>query len=198
MTPDHVFDSLWFALYAPGFFWTRFDGNTRWISTADRASLRRSLRGSEILGSRCEIHPVPRYGLERTSVADSSVLWARAETGPEAEALLTWSPKPTFIFREGDTVRHTAIWALTGQLDKRWTLCLNKRLAHAIGTAKKHADPENFYFTPPGSLDEKGKSVQIIHFEPTDYSAKALAGHLPDAPDAKLMFRQRQQMRAAA
>lgn len=197
MTSPQVFEDLWTVLHVPGFFHLHLDGRAVWLSTESRARFRRTLGGSEKLGSRAQLSPVPRFGFERRSVGDSAVLWVRSETGEETEALLSWSPTPTFIFRDGSTVRHTAIWALTGELDPHWTLRLNKRLAHAIGTAKKHSDPANFYFTPPGSKDDKDKASQIVHMAPDFYGAKELAGRLPDAPNPKLAYRRRQEALAA-
>lgn len=190
-------DDLWAVLYAPGFFQVSLDNETRWLPAAERDRFRRTLGGAAKLATKTQIHPAPRGGFDRRDVASAAVLWVRAESGDESEALLSWSPKPTVIIRDGETVKHTALWALTRTLDPRWTERLNKRLAHAIGTAKKHASPETFHFTAPGSLTETGKVAQVVHASPDFYGAKELAGRLPDAPDTKALYKARQERMAA-
>lgn len=191
---DLSLDALWVALNAPGHFLCHLDGHARWLPTAERTRFSRTFGGAATLGDTAYLHPCPRYGFERQSVANCAVLWVRSESTVETEALLSWSPKPTLILREGDTVKHTALWALAGELDPLLTMRLNKRLAHAIGTAKKFANPEHFVLTPPGARTDTGKVSQVVHMaEPEDafYSAKHLAGQLQDAPDTKALYKAR-------
>lgn len=179
---EHV-EALWACLAASNFFLLRVDSEPVWLPVPDRARFRRALGGAEKLASRSELSPLPRSSESTEAIGQCSCLWARVESGKQLDALTKFTPAPSIVLRDGDTLRRTALWALTGELDEQWAERLNRRIAHKLGTPKKYADPTRFTFTTPGAIGEGGKLVRVEHMIPEFYGAKEVAGRLQEAPD---------------
>lgn len=116
---------------------------------------------------------------------DSAVLWTRVETGRALERLKRFPPGPTAVLREGGTVRHVALWALSEPLAVSKVARANKRIAHAIGAAKKWCDVD-FRLSPPGTvLRRTSRPVAVHEVGGTGelYAWGDVVGRLRDAPD---------------
>jgi hypothetical protein len=116
-----------------------------------------------------------------------SVFWAHTDSGGSSVALDSFGVKPTLVVREGSTSRRTALWALAAPLTLEWVERGNRRIAHELGTAKKRCGRSGEVFVP-GTILRKGRKrpvgVHLEHFDPKAlYTAKAVVGHLRDAPD---------------
>lgn len=130
----------------------------------------------------------PRRGWGTSSPA-IPVLWARLDGGKrQANVLRRFRPVPTFVVREGSSTRYVALWALQEPV-KGWEEIVrwNKRLAHAIGTAKKHADPDGFFVPLPGTVLRAGRGrpvpVLAARVGIETYTVQQVVGRLRDAPD---------------
>jgi hypothetical protein len=114
------------------------------------------------------------------------VLWCRVESRREADNLQRFRPAPTLIVREGATHRRVALWSLREPLTYEWLVRANKRIAHRLYAAKKHAAPE-FSFPVPGSCLRLGRCrpvpVLLERFEPVIYRPRDVVGGLREAPD---------------
>lgn len=132
------------------------------------------------VGTLCDLgehHPTEIYPAA-TDLA--SALWVQATTGEAQSRLARFSVRPTFVYRHGKTVRHTAVWALRSPLPHRWIKRANERLASALDCPRKFADPHGFSFPPPGSrwrADGKQSTTTLIEHNATAlYEAAEVVG----------------------
>ena len=135
------------------------------------------------------VSAVPRLELGNFRLTgDSPVLWVRAETRDSCKRLARFTPEPTLVLREGDTVRQVALWSLTrpcpaGKLEEA-----NGRLSYNLRTKMRHGNP-GFVFHPPGTVIRlKRREIEVVAAggsgEPVP--AGRLLGRLrsrPDPPD---------------
>ena len=158
-----------------GFHAFRFeDADTAWVDVPDRRRFTRCCQGA------VEVGAVP-YGDESYQHhGDSAVLWARIESGASLALLRAFKPYPTLLLREGQTVRYTALWAVHKPLSPENVERANKRIAHALKTAKKWAHPK-FMFQPAGS--KGARSVEVAYQSAELYPVGRVIGRLADAPE---------------
>lgn len=177
---------------ADGFIPIGFDGEVYWCD-ADRPTMfERKLRAWGWAGD-LEVFPCRFREKEMSWPWIASVLWARVESPGGRDALDGFLPAPTLVMAAG-AVR-TALWALTGELTRRESEWLNRRLAFALGARLKDAAPW-FSFSPPGTVLRAGRSkavpVVVERFSGELHSARAVAGGLADPPDARAAWLARQ------
>lgn len=189
----------WFQAKRPG-------GPEYWCDGSQAAPFTRACDRLAWLGD-ASVNAVP-YLREREVLyhGSSSVLWARCESGRQVANLRRFKVRPTLVLREGDTVRHTAFWALSEPLDPVRVDRANRRIAHWLGSPKKYCDV-GFRFAPPGAIlrwrfHHEGPAVvkrrrQVpVLVRPYGGSGEAYAwgavvGHLRDAPDPREGFLRR-------
>lgn len=123
------------------------------------------------------------------------VLWCRMEAKDAAARLRATAgrgsrvPVPTIVLREGRSSRYTAFWALE-QVSRSYPEILraNERLSWFLGGRRGYANPDNFFFAPPGSVIRKPKkapcSVMATRCGTESYELAQVVGGLKDAPDA--------------
>lgn len=142
----------------------------------------------------CLVSTVPRLDNRHGWPGRTCVLWAQLDNGRQAKALEAFRPEPTMVLREGTSVRRVALWALWGDkpLDDDWGIRANKRIAHKLGTKKKHAE-FTFTFRPPGTVLRKGREkpllVSVEHRSEAIYSAREVVGALQEAPAPSTAWR---------
>jgi hypothetical protein len=175
---------LWALLAGEaGYLAMGFDSETFWIPVDRPASFVRKVEAWGYAGD-LEVCPA-RF--RRRSFNDpmwSSVLWARVESPAGRETLAAFSPAPTLVLAAG--ARRDALWALSGELTRRWCEALNRRLAHHLGGKLKDAGPW-FGFNPPGCVLRAGRgrpvSVAVESWTGVLHGARAVAGGLADPPE---------------
>lgn len=174
---------LWQILASgTGFHELVADGERTFCPVESRWTFERTIPSCARAGMTISLSAAPRSKPDSMTVAPASVVWARLESGKGADALQRFSPAPTLVLREGKTVKRTAFWALRRPLAYDWALRANKRVAHALGAAKKHADP-SFMFTPPGcEADGKIVWVEFADEAGTLFMPNQVVAHLRDAP----------------
>lgn len=134
-----------------------------------------------------QVSAVPRPTQEHGVAGLSSVFWVRTEGGRQLERLERFRPRPSIVLEEGDSTRRVALWALSVPMNYEWVVRGNKRLAHRLGAAKKHAEPE-FMFNPPGSCLRDGRArpvlIRTVESNPDRvFKPGEVVGRLKDAPD---------------
>lgn len=133
-----------------------------------------------------ELSMVPRPSRGWGTVGKAHLLWCRSESLRQLEKLRRLKPRPTMVLREGQTVRHLAIWDLSVTLPYDYVVRGNRRLAHAIGAPKKYAEPEEL-FVPAGTCLREGRRrpVPIVHAGGSSrvFHPDEVVGHLREAPD---------------
>jgi hypothetical protein len=172
------------ALQGIGTFEITAVGSSAWLMARN---LRRTLPSLEPLCWEREpqigVVPLAKPGSYLRRV-DSSLLWARTDTGGEASALRSFRPAPTVVIRHGGV--YVAFWALWEPLDDDWRLRANKRIAHRLGAKKKYAG-DNFGVPLPGTILRFGRGrpqpVELVRYEPELRTAREVVGHLREAPD---------------
>ncbi len=151
---------------------------------------RRFLRAVEMRGvdHELEVTAAPRHP-RQLGVATDEVwcTWVRVETKKAAEKLERFRPAPTIVLREGDSVRRVAFWAMSRRHSVGQAHRANKRLAHALGAAKKWADPDEFRFAPCGCFLRDGRArpvpVLVESCSGAIWAPRQVYGRLRDAPD---------------
>ena len=129
--------------------------------------------------------PEPGFGY-----ADrASCLWVRTESKAQKAALKAFRPAPTVVLQEGATCRLVALWALAEPLGHDWVLRANKRLAHRLGSPKKHAALE-FEFPAPGSCLRHGRQRPVLIRDWVNpglpiYRPRDVVARLRDAPEPR-------------
>lgn len=118
---------------------------------------------------------------------DCHVLWAVLDSSASVEKLERFRPRPTLVLQEGDTLRRTAIWALSTPLAWDWTVRANRRLAHHFQGPKKFVEPTHALRTP-GSFRRDGRviplPIQVAEINQDGrYTAREVVRYLRDAPD---------------
>ncbi len=162
------------TLHVYGFEALDRDGFVRWLMT--RGEDRELLVGAGA-----------RHGRGFGSSDGARVLWVRVESKRQEEMLRAFRPSPTLVMKEGATCRLVALWSLWRPLGYEYLVRANERLAHAIGSPRKHAVPE-FTFAVPGSCLRLGRArpvpVRVVHFDPEAvFTPRMVVGGLRDAPD---------------
>lgn len=153
-------------------------GKTYWVPVADRAGFERKLQAASILGGWLSLRP--RIGRDRWYCDRSAVVWARCETGASMARLEMFEPRPTLILQDGESVKRTALWWLSVELNRAYLLKANERLAHAVGGVKAAAWPEG-WIEPPGP----GTRVQIASLTDALYHPNEVVG--AERPGGKLI-----------
>lgn len=132
------------------------------------------------------LFPAPRAKRGVRYAGPSSVLWARVEGSDQAQRLQRFQPRPTIVLREGSSSRATALWALHTALPLDWTQRGCERLAYALRSLRKHADPDGFWLPVPGCClrDGRTRPVPVVTVEYTDliYRPREVVGRLKDPP----------------
>jgi hypothetical protein len=142
----------------------------------------------EYLGETEEVRVslVPRPERGWGTASRSNVLWVRAESKRQLEALRRLQARPTIVLREGGNMGYLAIWELEAPIGYDQTVRWNKRLAHAIRAPKKYAEPEEL-FVPPGAClrDGRARPVPIVFAGGSGrvWAPEQVVGRLRDAPD---------------
>lgn len=112
---------------------------------------------------------------------ESSVLWARVETGKQYEELRKFTPEPTIVLNDGG-VKHVALWCVEKPLEPEDCEKVNRHLAHKLGTAKKWAGTA-FGFSPPGAVLREGRKrpvvVDVVSMSEESYPVGRIARRLP-------------------
>lgn len=130
-----------------------------------------------------------RRGQDAEAILPCAVLWAVIDSGRAGARLARMRPRPTLVLGEGDSVRRTALWALQAPLQWDWTVRANKRIAHFLGTPKKHAEPTHMIRPPGTHVRDRGlvPLPVVVHELNPDalYTPRAVVGHLRDAPPPK-------------
>lgn len=152
-----------------GFRELHVDGRTHWIPTRDRREFERKLQAASLLGGWVSL--VPRIGTDRNWIDRSSVVWVRCETGAAMAALAAFEPQPTLVLQDGETVKRTAIWWLSVELNRAYLLKANERLFHELGGVKAAAWPEG-WVSPPGP----GTGVRIASLTDALYHPDEVVG----------------------
>jgi hypothetical protein len=183
---------LWAALSgAGGYLALRFDNETYWIPASGRESFCRKLKAWGYAGD-LEVFPIRFREKSLNSPISSSVLWARVEGPAGRFALDEFQPAPSVILAAG--ARRDALWALSGELTRRWCEALNRRLAHRLGGKLKDASPW-FSFSPPGVVLRAGRkrpvSVAVERWDGELHSARDVAGGLDDPPERSEVWKAR-------
>lgn len=155
-------------------------GHHTHVQTCDTGRLRRLLASPGDFP--CRISVVPRTRPDGPVLYGAShVLWAALASGAHERALTRFRPAPSLVVREGDTLRRVAVWWLSDPvtLGPQEDGC--RRIAHALGTAKKYADP-GFMLPVPGSRVGRNR-VRVEFLDPEPRSWDRVAGGLRPAPD---------------
>lgn len=153
---------------------------TSWIGVGERRRFVGLIEhvGSE-LGRPVHVFP-PRSARRPETVRRIGCLWVVLESGKQVQAARRL-PAPTLALRDGRRVKRVLFWSLDRELDMRWGPRALRRVAHAVSAPKKWADPEAFWFVPPGV----GDWVVSARNEGAVYQPRELVGRLRDAPDPK-------------
>lgn len=182
---------LW-AMLQTGQGWFLFErpGSGVWCPAGDRARFVKWAEAMAYPGD-CAVNAVPllKYG-EDIYHTDSSVLWARVDSGRQVARLRRFRVRPTLVLREGVSVRHVALWALEEPLDPVRTDRANRRIAHWLGSPKKHCGID-FRLHPPGTvLRRSSRPVVVRPFGGSGeaYAWGGIVKGLPDAPDPTEAF----------
>lgn len=135
----------------------------------------------------CWVSLVPRRERSGLYLGLSTVMWARLDTGKQADELARFRPAPTVVLREGSSVRRVALWWVSAALNVVQLERGNKRIAHALGAKKKHATPDEL-FHPPGVVLRFGRErrplvVHVEHWSGERFTPGQVAGALRDAPE---------------
>ena len=171
------------CIRAPGFHVVRDDAASWFVKGADRRKL---LKAIELHGPVCTVSTVPCLDLGSFRMrGDSGCLWVRTETKDSARRLARFTPEPTIVLREGDTVRQVALWWLTalcpaGKLERA-----NGRLSYALRTKLKWGTA-GFEFHPPGTvIRQKRREIEVTAVGGTGEPVPVgrLLGGLRDRPD---------------
>lgn len=155
-----------------------------WMPVEQEARFRRALAAFAASGRPVSLAAAPRRGRGSAAVAPPGVLWARVESGDSLRRLRGFRPSPTLVLRDGDTVRHTALWALARPIKGSWhegAREANRRLAGYLRTPKKHAEL-GFEFSPPGMVVGRSRS-RVVAASGELHDPAAVAGWLPASPD---------------
>lgn len=179
---------LWHCCAGDGRGWTLFrfedPADALFVPARSRALFEGAILG-QVWDRMPSIHVAPmREANNYREHLAASCLWARVESGEAARRLEAFRPEPTIVLRDGKTVRRTALWALTQELEVEWVRELNRRLQHRFGAPKKHAEVD-FAFHPPGTVIRRGRAVEVVVERVVEalYGAREVAGHLPQSPD---------------
>ena len=177
-------DTGWFLVKRPAEAW--------WVKATQRAALERTIEPLLYPGD-VTVNIVPLMKFEEELYhTDSRCLWVRVEDGRSLARLRRFNPGPTLVLREGRTVRHVAVWALTRALGPVDTVRANKRIAHALGPgARKKFCELDFRLHPPGTVIRKGKRPTVAHVvggHGDRMRSVDVVGGLRDAPDPTEAF----------
>lgn len=154
------------------------DGKRLWVATGQRAEFERKLQAVSLLGGWVSL--IPRLHQDRHFIDRSAVAWVRIETGAARASLAAFTPEPTLILQDGDTLKCTALWWLSTELNRAYLLKANERLAHALGGVKAATFPEG-WISPPGP----GTDVRVAHLDvDARYHPNQLVGD--ERPDGRL------------
>jgi hypothetical protein len=185
---------LWALLGGPrGFHRFDVDGRLLWVDVEDRGRFCRLVDGAAREYAALQLGAVPFHGRDATAPGYASVLWARAETPDQREAVEHFAPVPSLVLAAG--ARRDVLWALDGPLSRGWVLQANLRLAHRLGTKKAYAGPW-FSFTPAGCVSREGRSrpvvVGLVSWTGALYTARDVVGGLEDPPDPRAAWKAQQ------
>lgn len=150
-----------------GFLPVQFDRQLTWISTgedkrfADR--LRYLDRKDTVFGL------VPRRSRHLDDVDRGRCVWASVENAVSGRSLDAFRPLPTLMFEKGR--RRVAVWWMSEPVPMAWQERANKRLAFALKSNSKHAEPE--WLCPV---------LPLVVAEPRMYGLREVVGRLKDAP----------------
>jgi hypothetical protein len=199
-----MLSDLWAMLSGdPGVHALRHGGRVRWTPVGDR---RLFVARCERLGAVGDLEvgavpfvenpewrddPLYRRAVARYRPGSGNVLWVVADKPEARDRLNGFAPAPTLVLAEG--AKRTAFWALERPLAGSWVEQLNRRLAHRLGCAKKHAGLW-FSFAPPGAVVHRERSSTVVKVESWSgelYGARRVAGGLEDPPKNGWAERQR-------
>lgn len=129
--------------------------------------------------------------------AVATMFWTRVE-GSDQEKRLGWfKPAPSLVLREGSSSRRIAFWPLEYPI--RWSGVHrgNRNIAHRVGAAKKHAEPERLWIPAPGTCLRRDRArpvpVVVERLDIATFTPLAVIGKLKEAPPADAWM-QRQQV----
>lgn len=175
---------LWAALSGQsGYLALAFDSETFWVPCSARESFCRKLEAWGYAGD-LAVFPMRFATRALNDPRSSSVLWAHVESPAGRQALERFDPAPSAVFAAG--AARTALWALSGELTRRWCEALNRRVAHHLGGKLKDAGPW-FALHPPGTVLRAGRatpvSVAVESWTGELHGARDVAGGLEDPPE---------------
>lgn len=173
--------TLWAMLggWESGFHEFRLGDEVIHVPVEQEARFRRLIESP----TRVTLAAVPRRQRRSLAFGSSGALWARVESGASLQLLERFRPRPTLVLRDGDTVRHTAFWALSRPLRAPLYDNLreaNRRLAGAMKAPKKHAEP-GFAFAPMGQLAGRSR-VRVVRLSGELHDPAHVAGRLRPSP----------------
>lgn len=116
----------------------------------------------------------------------SALIWARTQSGPAAERLRRFRPRPALVLRDGASVRYTAFWALEEALSYEHAERANKRLARFFNAGGYGDAAIGFSFWLPGTMLRLGRRqtlpIRLVHYELRTCTAREVVGRLKDPP----------------
>lgn len=133
------------------------------------------------------VAPRTRQAGTADAVARLWALWVDCD-GAESFALLTrFRPLPSIVVRSGTQDHVHGYWPLRAPLPPSWARSANLRLAHALGSDAKVADPARVMraIGTRNHKHEPAASVLCVRAELDIFTAGAVVGHLPDPPQRR-------------
>lgn len=145
---------------------------TCWIPCPNQRALIRLLDAPG-----CTLSLVPRTQQDSLSWGDSHLLWCHLRTSEAEQELERFRPAPTAVLREGRTQHRWALWSLSRPLCGSWIQRGNDRINHRLRGLRRDGNPEALM---PSPFSDRWSTE---FWWPAVYTAKAVVGHLREAPD---------------
>lgn len=185
---------LWTLLGGPpGYHRFEVGGRVVFVDVGHRERFVRLVEGAGAEHVDLQVGAVPFVDATANRPGPANVLWVRAETPAQREAVEHFAPVPTMVLAAG-AVRDV-FWALDRPLSRHFTLQACLRLAHRLGTKQKHAEPW-FSFAPGGCVTREGRSRPVIaeceSWTGGLYAPRDVVGGLEDPPDHRAAWKARQ------
>jgi hypothetical protein len=115
-----------------------------------------------------------------------SCLWAWVETRDAAARAWRFRPRPTFVLKVGASCKRLLIWALEENVPEVLVVSANKRLAYALHSPQKWAQPEKLRIPIPGGVVTVGRKrpapVTVTRNGDETYLRAQIVGRLRDPP----------------
>ena len=117
------------------------------------------------------------------AVARAWCVWVDCDGAESVARLRRFLPRPSIVLRSGTGKNLHGYWPLRAPLPPSWARAANRRLAHALGSDAKVADPARV-MRAIGTVNQKHHPVPVVcvRAELDIYTVGEVVGHLPDPP----------------